>query len=240
MHYGTLAHALITQAAAGSYIDRAASAHTFAAASEQAAEFRPPKRDLVDLTLLYLVDLLALAAVPWFSILLLGRIPVLFYFSFEVLFLFTPAIVFFSVIFFPYNLQVLFLLFGSDRFLLRWLDKAVVWGIERLVSNGMLLTEMLNLFLPAFFILAVFIEDPRYIGFYLITGLLMNASFCYLWERTRFASVYAIRYVDPSWNKVSGGKPLYPGIAYRVGKREYDYGAEQSANQQKSVDTASD
>ena len=235
----SLVHELVMKAVAGSFAGRAATAQTFAS-SVKVAEGRPPKRDLVDLTLLYLAVFAVLQIVPLFSLFVLSYIPGLQFFSLEAVLLFYPAIFSSLVLSLPLIFQVLYLIFGADFFLLAWLDEAVVWGIERLVSNGMLLTEAFNFLISATLFLAVLFYEPLGIGFYLVTGLLMNYSFVYIWQMIMFTSVSAIRYVDPSWNKVSEGNQLYPGIAYRIGRKEYDNGADQSANQEQSEDMAID
>ena len=41
----------------------------------------------------------------------------------------------------------------------------------------------------------------------------------YYWNSIMYKSVNAIRYLDPTWNKVSAGNRLWPSLAYILGLR---------------------
>ena len=57
----------------------------------------------------------------------------------------------------------------------------------------------------------------------------------YLWNLTMEQSIGAIRYMDPSWNKVPDGERLWPSLAYALGLADNDL--ESSSNK---VESASD
>ena len=41
----------------------------------------------------------------------------------------------------------------------------------------------------------------------------------YYWDGIMYRSVDAIRYLDPTWNRVSAGNRLWPSLAYILGLR---------------------
>ena len=174
-----LARALMQ--AAVPFISKAASANSFAA-SEQAAEVRPPKEAFVNLTLTYLAQASALALIPLFTATLGNFIPFLGWYGLELVLYFFPVYVFATMFWAPFVLQVLYLLVGSDMFLFKWLDEAIARLIEHYISNANLIVGGFNLFLGLAMAGAAIADAPAQSGFHVLTGLLMNAAYFYFWD----------------------------------------------------------
>ena len=62
----------------------------------------------------------------------------------------------------------------------------------------------------------------------------------YYWNRTMHKSVNALRYLDPTWNKVAPGKRLWPSLAYLFRLRSYDeYATTADANNKEENSSSS-
>ena len=63
-------------------------------------------------------------------------------------------------------------------------------------------------------------------AFYLAVAVIQIGIHLFVWNKMTYTSVNAIRYLNPSWNKVSHGNRLLPSLAYLSGRASYDENTE--------------
>ena len=130
----------------------------------------------------------------------------------EAIIFFIPGLVAIYSYLVPLLLSVLYMIFGANFFLFSWLDNALVFLIEHYISN----VQLVLLGSVLFSIWAI----RAYVGLYHLTTMLLQSLITlYYWDRIMYKSVNAIRYLDPTWNKVSAGNRLWPSLAYILGVR---------------------
>ena len=206
------------------------------------ALIRPGAGDLWGLTSGYLTETFLLLIAPLLAAILFTGVSV----GFEIILLFTPALVAFYAYIVPFVLTVIYALFGGDGFLFGWVDVVLGFLIEHYLSNVQLLFPLVVL--GVWQSLSSIETDGNYWSleqeaneYHLATVLLELVIVFYYWDRTMFMSVDAIRHLRPTWQKVLPGKRLWPSLFYLLGLRERDhYGRESSESKQDADSTPDD
>ena len=115
----------------------------------------------------------------------------------------------------PFWLSVIYLWTGK-------LDSVLIFWIEHIDSNLGFLTLLLQ---PMYLWLSFMSSsnDDFYFSEYHFLALFFGlVTSVYLWNLTMEQSIGAIRYMDPSWNKVPDGERLWPSLAYALGLADND------------------
>ena len=118
------------------------------------------------------------------------------------------------LILFPFWLSIVYMLFGDNFFLFRWVDNVLIFLIKHLVSNLSMTNFLMN---PLLFILLLFSMGSDLTEFHVLAMIFGSLTSGYFWDFTMKKSVGAIRYLDPSWNEVQDGERLWPSIAHGLG-----------------------
>ena len=121
----------------------------------------------------------------------------------------------FSMFQYPFWLSVIYMLFGAEFFLFRWVDDMLIFLIKHFVSN-------LNFFFVIWQPILLFwswhsLAGSYFSEFHISAFVFSLLSTGYFWNRTMRVSPGAIRYVDPSWDEIAEGERLWPSILYFLG-----------------------
>ena len=159
----------------------------------------------------------------------------------EVIIFFIPALLLIYEYAVPFVLSLIYSIFGAEFFLFSWVDNALVILIEHYLSN-LSLFNLWTIFTLSF----IAVQDSEdtwatseYGTYHTIVAVIQFAISLYFWNRRMLASVNAIRYLDPEWNKVSAGNRLWPSIAYLVRLAKYDNAGSKSSEKETQNDAAS-
>ena len=116
---------------------------------------------------------------------------------------------------FPFWLSVIYLIFGAQFFLFRWVDNALIFMIKHYISN---MSLIMVIYQPILLFWSLNGLAGRYFSEFHVSAFVFSLlSTSYFWNRTMKVSPGAIRYLDPSWDEVAEGDRLWPSIAYALG-----------------------
>ena len=111
------------------------------------------------------------------------------------------------------------MLFGDRVFLFNWVDGALVFLIEHYISNYQPLFTLWVIFVIVEILIEVYLEDNKLLtgeattfyelSLYVAWALEFGIKLVY-WDRIMKQSVNAIKYLDPTWDKVPSGERLLP------------------------------
>lgn len=139
--------------------------------------------------------------------------------SLEAFLFILPAIFVSAAFSWPFVISLFYLLFGADFVIFSWIDNFLSIVIEHYFSNVMILLFMIILFFSfaANFVAKLISSSgltSGYGSYHYSVAFMQISIHLWVWNKMMYSSVNAIRYVNPSWNKVSDGKRLLPSIAY--------------------------
>ena len=183
---------------------------------------RPEADDFNNLTLGYIAEFIWLLLIPLF--------PMFFYDSDfesgdELTVLFYPMTFVLFIYPIPFALSVLYMIFGDNVFLFSWVDSVLVVLIEHWVSNTQPCLVLLILYIY-YLTRSSNLADHKLASedagslYSLAIAVTMAVEFiitAVYWDRTMKLSIDAIKYLDPSWNKVPSGNLLWPSLFYAFG-----------------------